>query len=153
VATRPGAPARVAARPAAGSRSKAPVVRTARFGDGSALGRPVAVHHRRALARDAALLGRRTVAVAVHRPRTAAMGIATVAAVLLTVLFYLSQLFQAQAARYELDNLAMERESLLQELQSQDGVVTYLGSESLVLQWATDADLDMLGRARRFGAR
>jgi hypothetical protein len=98
-------------------------------------------------------VGRRTIAVAVHRPRTAALGMATVAAVLLAVLFYLSQVFQAQAARYELDGLARERETLLQELRSQDGIVTRWGSEPVVIQWAQDADLDMLGRRRRFGAR
>ncbi len=98
-------------------------------------------------------MGRRTIAVAVHRPRTAALGIATVAAVLLTVLFYLSQVFQTQAARYELDSLAMEREALVQGLRSQDGVITRLGSEEIVLQWAQDAEFDTLSRPRRFEAR
>jgi hypothetical protein len=153
VGTRAAAPARVAARPVAGSRIAAPIVRSARVGDGSALGRPVTVHHRRAIARDAALLGRRTVAVAVHRPRTAAFGIATVAAVLLTVIFYLSQLFQAQAASYELDRLAGEREILLQELRSQDGQVSTLGAPEVVIDWAQDAELDPLRRRVRFGAR
>ncbi len=90
--------------------------------------------------------------MAVHRPRTAALGIAAVAAVLLAVLFYLSQTFQAAAARYELDTLATERAVLLQELRSQDGIVTRWGSEGEVVQWAQDADLDPLGRRRRFEA-
>lgn len=98
-------------------------------------------------------MGRRTIAVAVHRPRTAALGIASVAAVLVAVLFYLSQTFQAAAARYQLDTLASEREVLLQELRSQDGVVTRWGSEPVVVQWAQDADLDWLGRRHRFEAR
>jgi hypothetical protein len=98
-------------------------------------------------------MGRRTIAVAVHRPRTAALGMATVAAVLLAVLFYLSQLFQATAARYELDTLATERAALLQELRSQDGQVTGFGSEAVVRTWAQDADLDLLGRPVRVGAR
>jgi hypothetical protein len=127
-------------------------VRTAR-GEASVLGRPVVVHHRRTLARDAALVGRRTVAVAVHRPRTAALGIATVAAVLLTVLFYLSQLLQAQAARYRLDSLAQERQLLSQELLSQDGVVTRLGALPIVLSWSEDRDLDLLAPIRHIGAR
>jgi hypothetical protein len=91
--------------------------------------------------------------VAVHRPRTAALGIAVVAAVLLTVLFYLSQLLQAQAARYELDNLAQERELLSQELLSQEGRVTRLGAEPVVLSWAEDRELeDLSSHPRRFGA-
>jgi hypothetical protein len=143
----------VAARPINGARAGAPALRTARLGDGSALGRPVTVHHRRTFARDAALVGRRTVAVAVHRPRTAALGIATVAAVLLTVLFYLSQLMQAQAARYELDLLAQERDLLSLELLSQDGAVIGLGAPEAVVSWAEDRDLDPLDRPRHFGAR
>jgi hypothetical protein len=97
-------------------------------------------------------MGRRTIAVAVHRPRTAAFGIATVAVVLLAVVFYLSQTFQSAAARYELDTLATERAALLQELRSQDGVVAGLGSEAVVLRWAQDAELDQLGRRQRVGA-
>jgi hypothetical protein len=75
-----------------------------------------------------------------------------VAAVLLTVLFYLSQTFQAQAARYELDTLATERDSLLQELRAQDAVVSRGGSDWVIVQWAQDADLDQLDR-HRIGAR
>jgi hypothetical protein len=98
-------------------------------------------------------MGRRTIAVAVHRPRTAALGIAVVAAVLLAALFYLSQTFQAAAARYELDTLATEREALLQELRSQDGIVAQAGSETVVLQWAQDEGLDNLRGRDRFEAR
>lgn len=115
--------------------------------------RSVAVHHRRVVSHNAALVGRRTIAVAVHRPRTAAAGIASVAVVLLAVLFYLSQTFQVAAARYELDQLATERETLLQELRSQDGMVARWGSEPVVTQWAQAADLDWLGRRQRVGAR
>jgi hypothetical protein len=107
----------------------------------------------RALPRDAALMGRRTIAVAVHKPRTAALGIAVVAAVLLAALFYLSQTFQAAAARYELDKLAAERDALLQELRTQDGIVAQAGSEPIVVQWAQDAGLDTLTHRDRFEAR
>jgi hypothetical protein len=110
------------------------------------------VNGARTLQRNAAIMGRRTITVAVHRPRTAALGIAAVAVVLLSVLFYLSQTFQATAARYELDRLATERDALLQELRSQDGRVTSLGAMGLVEQWAQDHDLDSLTRTRRFGA-
>jgi hypothetical protein len=106
--------------------------------------RPLVMQRGRTLPRNAALVGRRTIAVAVHRPRTAAFGIASVAVVLLAVLFYLSQSFQAAAARYELDTLAAEREVLLHELLRQDGVVAQRGSEPIVVQWAEDADLDRL---------
>lgn len=115
--------------------------------------RPIAAGPGRALPRGAALVGRRTIAVAVHRPRTAAMGIGIVAVVLLATLFYLSQTFQVAAARYELDTLATEREALLQELRSQDGFVAQAGSEPVVVQWAQDAGLDRLGSRDRFGAR
>ena len=110
------------------------------------------IDHRRTLARDAALVGRRTVAVAVHRPRTAALGIAAVGAVLLTVLFYLSQLLQVHAARFELDNLAQERFLLTQEMLSQDGVVTGLGAPYNIVSWAEDRELEDL-RVRHLGAR
>lgn len=167
VAMRPVAPTRSAspagprvarlgtgARPTApAGRPASPAVRPAATGSrgGIALRVP-GVHPGRALSRGAAQVPRRTIAVAVHRPRTAALGIAAVAAVLLAVLFYLSQTFQAAAARYELDTLATERAVLLQELRSQDGIVTRWGSEGEVVQWAQDADLDPLGRRRRFEA-
>lgn len=153
---RPSAQARPRAteRSAAGARPVAPATRVA-ASPARAVGmvRPFSIHAGRALPHNAALVGRRTIAVAVHRPRTAALGIAAVATVLLAVLFYLSQTFQVAAARYELDTLATERDALLQELRSQDGVVMRWGSESYVGQWALGADLDLLGRAHRFGAR
>ena len=134
-------------------RPVAPIVRTAALRATTVAPRPLALPRGRVLPRNAAQMGRRTIAVAVHRPRTAALGMATVAAVLLAVLFYLSQLFQATAARYELDTLATERAALLQELRSQDGQVTGFGSEAVVRTWAQDADLDLLGRPVRVGAR
>lgn len=115
--------------------------------------RSVVVHHRRALPRNAAQVGRRTIAVAVHRPRTAALGIATVATVLLAVLFYLSQMFQVAAAHYELDGLAKERVLLLQELRTQDGQVAGLAAEGVVRTWAQEADLDWKDQRQRFEAR
>jgi hypothetical protein len=134
-------------------RPVAPAVRPAAAGARTAVSpRPVA-HHHLALPRGAARAGvQRTIAVAVHRPRTALLGIGVVGAVLLAVLFYLSQTFQAAAARYELDTLAAERETLLQELRSQDGVVTRWGSEPVVVQWAQDASLDLLSQRRRIEA-
>lgn len=153
-AARAVAGSRVAAgsRPVVGARGGA-MTRAAAGSRPAVVARPVAFGHGRALPRNAALVGRKTIAVAIDRPRTAAMGIATVAAVLLVVLFYLSQTFQAAAARYELDTLAAERDALLQELRSQDGVVTRWGSDLVVDQWAQDADLDRLGRRQRFEAR
>ena len=128
-------------------RAATPVSRTA------VPARAIAVGTGRALPHSAALVGRRTIAVAVHRPRTAALGIAIVAAVLVATLFYLSQTFQVAAARYELDTLATEREALLQELRSQDGFVTQAWPDPVVVQWAQDAGLDRLGSRDRFGAR
>ena len=53
-------------------------------------------------------------------------------------LFYLSQTFEAAAARYEVAAAGLEREAMLQELQSQAGSTLALGSESTVTQWARD---------------
>lgn len=136
-----------------GARQVAPAVRTtSRTSRPVVPVRPLALERGRALQRNAALVGRRTIEVAVHRPRTALLGIATVAAVLLAVLFYLSQSFQAAAARYELDQLAAERELLLQELRTQDGWVAHWGAENQVVTWADDSDLDRSFKRQRFEA-
>jgi hypothetical protein len=95
----------------------------------------------------------RSLGIVVRRPRTAIVGTLTIAAILLAGLFYLSQTLQAAAARYELDTLATEREALLQQLRSQQGVVTRAGSEPLVIQWAQGDRLDWLGPRSRFGSR
>ena len=63
------------------------------------------------------------------------------------------QLMQAQAARYELDLLAQERELLSLELLSQDGAVIGLGAPETITTWAEDRELEVLDRARHFGAR
>ena len=45
-------------------------------------------------------------------------------------LFYLSQTFEAAAARYEVDALLVERQAMLQELQSQQGATRRAGAPS-----------------------
>jgi hypothetical protein len=91
--------------------------------------------------------------VAGPRPRTAIAGVAVVLVVTFVGLFYLSQTFEAAAARYEVQRLLVEREAMLQELQSQGGSTLALGSESTVTQWARDGNLEPLGPRNRVPAR
>lgn len=129
------------------------MIRAASGRASSVPGRTVVAPPPRALPRAAAHTGMRSLVIVVRRPRTAIVGTLAIAAVLLAGLFYLSQTLQAAAARYELDTLATEREALLQQLRSQQGVVTRAGSEPLVIQWAQGNRLDWLGPRSRFGDR
>ena len=66
---------------------------------------------------------------------------AVVLALTFVGLFYLSQTFEAAAARYEIDALLVERQAMLMELQSQQGSTVRWGSEQQVTQWAQDTGL------------
>ncbi len=138
-------------RPATDSRPAAPTVRVVPDRAPAMRPRTIVAPPPRALPRAAGRTGLRSLGVVVHRPRTAIVGTLAIAALLLAGLFYLSQTLQAAAARYELDTLASEREALLQQLRSQQGVVTRVGSEPLVVQWAQGDRLDWLGPRARFG--
>lgn len=80
------------------------------------------------------------------RSRTALGGVGIVLALMFVGLFYLSQTFEAAAARYRVDTLLAERQGLLQELRSQQGTALTLGSAATVIQWAQGAGLDRLDR-------
>jgi len=73
------------------------------------------------------------------------VGVAVVLALTFVGLFYLSQTFEAAAARYEIDALMVERKAMLQELASQEGRTLTWGSAATVTQWAEGAGLDRLG--------
>ncbi len=98
--------------------------------------------------------GARLLAVVAPRRRTAAIGVATVVALTLVALFYLSQTFEAASARYQVDTLLVEREELLQELKSQEGATVALRSEATVTQWAQQqVGLEVLGHSLALPAR
>jgi len=101
---------------------------------------------------DPARHGAKLRVVAGPRPRTAVAGVAMVLALTLVGLFYLSQTFEAAAARYTVDTMLVERQAMLQELQSQQGATEVWGSESKVGLWAERAGLDPLGPTSRFSA-
>ena len=87
------------------------------------------------------------------RSRTALVGVAIVLVVTFVGLFYLSQIFTAAAARYEVQRLTVERQVMLQLLQTQRAETVRLGSESTVTQWAQDGNLLRLGQPIRVRAR
>lgn len=91
--------------------------------------------------------------VAGPRPRTAIAGVAVVLVITFVGLFYLSQTFEAAAARYQVGRLLVERQAMLQELQSQQGSTLALGSEQTVTQWARDGNLEPLGSRYRVPVR
>jgi len=91
--------------------------------------------------------------IAAPRPRTALAGVAVVLVVTFVGMFYLSQVFEAAAARYEVDRLLVDRQAMLQELQSQQGATHVQGSESIVTQWAQATNLQWRGSPYRVPAR
>ncbi|MCY7419569.1 MAG: hypothetical protein LH650_13980 [Chloroflexi bacterium] len=108
---------------------------------------------RAAVPREAAVShGVRLRVAAAPRPRTAVAGVLVVLLVTLVGLFYLSQTFEAAAARYEIDSLLIERQGMLQELQSQQGATVVWGSEATVGLWAERTGLDRLGSRHRVKA-
>jgi hypothetical protein len=97
--------------------------------------------------------GARLRVAAAPRPRTAIAGVLMVLVVTLVGLFYLSQTFEAAAARYAVDALLVERQGMLQELRSQQGATVTWGSEATVTLWAQQAGLDRSASRRRIPAR
>ena len=90
--------------------------------------------------------------IAAPRPRTALAGVAVVLVVTFVGMFYLSQVFEAAAARYEVDRLLVDRQAMLQELQTQHGASLSLSNETTVTQWAQDKGLAHLGPPLRLPA-
>jgi hypothetical protein len=97
--------------------------------------------------------GARLRVVAAPRPRIALTGVVVVMALTFVGLFYLSQTFEAAAARFEIDALLAERQAMLLELKSQTGSTVRWGSEQQVTQWAQDTGLYRLGQPSRIRAR
>ncbi len=95
----------------------------------------------------------RLLTVSGPRPRTAVAGVGVVLVLTFIGLFYLSQTFEAAAARYRVDALLVERDAMLRELKSQQGATVMWGSEATVTQWAQGAGLDRLGTRLRVRAR
>ena len=91
-------------------------------------------------------------ATAGPRSRTALGGVAIVLVITFVGLFYLSQIFEAAAARYEVQQLTVERQAMLQELQTQQGATLALSNESTVSQWAQDKGLAQLRQPLRLPA-
>jgi len=85
------------------------------------------------------------------RPVTVALAVIFVS--LLFGLVYLTQTLQAAVTSYQIDSLLVERQSLQQELQSQQGAVAQWGSEPQIVQWAQQQGLTRLGSKLRIPAR
>ncbi len=87
------------------------------------------------------------------RQRTALIGVGVVLILTFVALFYLSQTLEAASARYQRDQLLVERAAMLQELKTRQGSSLMSGSEAQVTQWAQSSDgrlsrLDGLVRVR-----
>ncbi len=80
-------------------------------------------------------------------------GVAVVLVITFVGLFYLSQTFQSGAARYQVQQLLVQRQAMLQELQTQRAATLTRGSEGTVTQWAQGQHLVRLGSPYRVPAR
>ncbi|MFN8620914.1 MAG: hypothetical protein U0869_09250 [Chloroflexota bacterium] len=85
------------------------------------------------------------------RPSATLLGLIIVGTML--GLVYLTQLLDAQSARYEVDRLMSERRMLVQNLTSQAGTIAQWGSEAQVVQWAQGQGYDDLGQPIRLKGR
>ena len=85
------------------------------------------------------------------RPVTVVLAVILVG--LLFGLIYLTQTLQAAVTSYQIDTLLNDRQSLQQELQSQQGAVAQSGSEPKITQWAQQQGLNRLGTKIRLPAR
>jgi hypothetical protein len=85
------------------------------------------------------------------RPAAVVLGVIIVATML--GLVYLTQTLAAASARYSVDRLLVDRETLMRTLTSQEGRIVLWGSEAQVVQWAQREGLDRLGGTVRVRAR
>ncbi|MEA2622702.1 MAG: hypothetical protein QOH61_1612 [Chloroflexota bacterium] len=86
------------------------------------------------------------------RLRPVAFVLAGILVAFLLGLVYLTQTLQAAVTNYQIDNLFIERQRLVQELQSQQGAIAQWGSEPQVVQWAQQEGLNRLGGKVRITA-
>lgn len=66
---------------------------------------------------------------------------------------YLGQTARLAALGYEVDRLLVQRDDLNRQVQTLEATVARWGSEPLVLDWAQQAGLDVLGAKVRMPAR
>jgi hypothetical protein len=87
------------------------------------------------------------------RLRPSAIMLATLIVATMLGLVYLTHVLAAQNARYAVDRLLVERQSLMRTLASQEASIVQWGSEAQVVQWAQREGLDRLGAVVRVKAR
>jgi hypothetical protein len=87
------------------------------------------------------------------RLRPSAIMLASLIVATMLGLVYLTQVLAAQNARYAVDRLLVERETLMRTLASQEATIVQWGSEAQVVQWAQREGLDPLGAVLRVKAR
>jgi len=68
-------------------------------------------------------------------------------------LFYLTQTMHVAATSYDVESLLVERERLIQELQTLEGDIARLGAEPAVVRGAQGIGLSRLGGSVRLPAR
>jgi len=85
------------------------------------------------------------------RPTAGILAVLIVATML--GLVYVTQVLAAQNARYAVDRLLDDRQSLMRTLGSQEAKIVNLGSEGEVEDWAKDQGLGRLGDPLRVKAR
>jgi len=106
--------------------------------------RPVAFGERRRIARPSRA-----------SRRSHPMGLLMAVVVMLFVIgmVYLGQTARLAATSYEVDRLVLQRDDLGRQAQTLEATVARWGSEPLVLDWAQQAGLDLLGTKVRVPAR
>lgn len=88
-----------------------------------------------------------------RRGRPVTVVLAVIVVLLFFGLLYLTQTLQAAVTSYQISNLLLDRQTLQQELQSQQGDVAQWGSEPQVLGWAGQEGLLRLGKPLRLPSR
>jgi hypothetical protein len=106
--------------------------------------RPVTLGRRRPLSRPTRSGG---------RAHPVGLLMAAVAVLFVIGIVYLGQTARLAAMSYEVDRLVLERDSLSRQVQTLEATVARWGSEPLVLDWAQQAGLDVLGAKVRVPAR
>lgn len=106
--------------------------------------RPASLGRRRPLSRPARS-GR--------REHPVGMLMAAVAVLFVLGVVYLGQTARLAAMSYEVDSLVLQRDDLSRQVQTLEATVARWGSEPLVLDWAQQAGLDVLGAKVRVPAR
>lgn len=80
-----------------------------------------------------------------RRVRPVAVILTSIVAIFLIGLVHLTQTLQTAAVRYEIDSLRAEQSQLRREIQTQQGMVARWGSEPMIIEWAQQRGLGLLG--------